>query len=232
MNDLAKLMTEVTKQASQITTPRPKLDYVLLDGSGSMHGRWLESLDAIDRYATGLKAASLETQLVFAAFSGTYGTVDYRIVRDTSSLSWQALALEPPQCPGGDTPLYDAINLMVRAIRNANPTPGSILIVTDGEENGSKTTTQAQACALLDWLRGQGWQITFIGCDFNNLRLAKLLGGTAQNAIGAPTKRLTDITSELARKRAFHDKFGTPMHFSDEEKKRFGGFLSDHSNGN
>ena len=204
-----------------------------------MSHRWLESMDAVDRYAHTLKREGVESNLIMATFSGSSSysdnerqkIVDYYVTRNTTVSAWQPLALEPPICPGGDTPLYNAINIMVRAIRDLNPIPGSITIVTDGEENGSKTTTQERACQLLDWLRGQGWQITFIGCDFDNSRMAKLLGGGAQNAIGAPTKRLTDITMELAKKRAFHDKFGTPMHFTDEEKAKFGGYLTS-SNGN
>lgn len=231
MNDL---LNQLTTQASEVDATRPikQVDYLLLDGSGSMSHRWLESLEAIDKYAQGLKAAGVESQLLMATFSSGHSGCDYEVSRETTVAAWKPLILEPPTCVGGSTPLYDAINIMVRSLRDLNPDKASIVIVTDGEENGSKVTTAAQAQGLLNWCRARGWQVTFIGCDFNNIELAKLLGGTADSAIGAPLKRLTDITSELAKKRSYHDKFGTPMHFSDEEKKQFGGFLSDHSNGN
>ena len=232
MNDLQKLMNEVTEHTSQIDRLKaPKqVDYLLLDGSGSMSSRWLESMDALDKYALGLKAAGVETQMLMATFSGGRG-LDYQVTRETTPQSWHSLALETPVCPGGDTPLYDAINVMVRSLRDLNPDKASIVIVTDGEENGSRTTNADQARVLLDWCRSRGWQVTFIGCDFNNLQMAKLMGGDSKSAIGAPTRRLVDVTAELAKKRAFHDKFGTPMHFTDDEKKRFGGFLSDQTNG-
>lgn len=231
MNDLQKLMNEVaTQAAAEAKQPPKQVDYLLLDGSGSMSGRWLESLDALDRYASGLKRTEVNTDVIMATFSSSR-ELDYQVARQTNSMTWQPLALEPPQCPGGSTPLYDAINIMVRSLRDLNPDKCSIVIVTDGEENGSKFTTEIQARSLLDWCRGRGWQVTFIGCDFNNNRMAKLLGGQSSSAIGAPTRRLTDITNELAKKRSYHDKFGTPMHFTDEEKKNFGGFISDQSNG-
>ena len=157
--------------------------------------------------------------------------MEYTVARDQAVTVWSPLGPEPPHCPGGDTPLYDAINIMVRTLQSENPDDCSIVIVTDGEENGSRTTNETQAKALLNWCREKGWQVTFIGCDFNNSKMAKLLGGQAQNAIGAPTKRLTHITEELAKKRAYHSQFGTPMQFSDEDKKKFGGFLSDQTGG-
>lgn len=230
MNDLLnQLITQVDANVEQ---PRgaKKLDYVLLDASGSMISRWQESLNAIDQYVKGVKDAEVDTKLVMATFSGGY-EMEYSVVRNNAVTVWSPLAPEPPHCPGGGTPLYDAINIMVRAIREENPDECSIVIVTDGEENGSRTTNETQARALLDWCRSKGWQVTFIGADFNNSRLAKSLGGGGATAIGAPTKRLTDITSELAKKRGYHSKFGTPMHFSEEERKQFGGYLSDQSGG-
>lgn len=214
------------------TTPQPtkQVDYLLLDGSGSMYGRLLESFGALDNYINGLKATEVDSQVIMATFSGGRG-LEYQVVRDCTVQTWHPLMSAQPDIPGGDTPLYDAINLMVRSLRDLNPDKCHAIIATDGDENGSRTTNETQARALLDWCRSRGWQITFIGCDFNNSRLVKLLGGGDQNAIGAPLKRLTDITGELAKKRSYYDKFGTPMGFSDEEKKQFGGYLPDYSNG-
>lgn len=225
MNDL---LMQTTTNVVEETRPVKQVDYLLLDGSGSMAGRWLESLDALDKYAAGLKTQGVDSTILMATFSDGRG-LEYSVVRETNVAAWQPLVLNPPTLPGGMTPLYDSINVMVRSLRDLNPDKCSIIIVTDGDENGSRTTNETQARGLLDWCRSRGWQVTFIGCDFNNSRLVKLLGGGDSAAIGAPTKRLTDITSELAKKRHYHDKFGTPMGFSDEEKKQFGGYLSDQS---
>jgi hypothetical protein len=233
MNDLLNQL--ITQVDSNVTEQRhtKRLDYILLDGSGSMSSRWMESLNAIDKYAKGVKDSEVETKVIMATFSGSgYSSgIDYTVARSQEIALWLPLGPEPPHCPGGGTPLYDAINIMVRACRDENPDDCSIIIVTDGEENGSRTTDETQARALLDWCRHRGWQVTFIGADFNNSSLAKRLGGGGATAIGAPTKRLTDITSELAKKRGYHAKFGTPMHFSEEERKQFGGYLSDQSGG-
>jgi hypothetical protein len=72
--------------------------------------------------------------------------------------------LKLADAPG--TPLFDAINMMGRELQALNPPRCSIVIITDGDENGSRHTTADQARAILDWCRAQGWQVTFLGADF------------------------------------------------------------------
>jgi hypothetical protein len=110
------------------------------------------------------------------------------------------------------------------------PLKASLIIITDGDENASKTTGE-QAKALLDWCRAMGWQVTFLGCDFENSAQAKLLGANDSNAIGVSAKRLTDATSLLAEKRARYSQYGTDMDMTKDEKTELGGLLPDHSNG-
>ena len=201
-----------------------------------MSSKWYETLEALNKYAQGVKDLGIESDIVMATFSGASytggeGDIEYNIVRNTTSDKWRSLREEPPFLPGGGTPLFDAINVAVRDARERNPEKASLVFATDGEENGSRTTDATQAKALLDWCKARGWQITFIGCDFNNSQLAKQLGMDTASAIGAPTKRLSDITGELAKKRGYYHTHGTPMHFSDAEKQQFGGYLSDQSNG-
>ena len=231
MNDLLnQLISQSDSEIAPQAKRRKQLNYVLLDGSGSMMSKWYECLDAIDSYAMGVKAAGVDTRIRMATFSG--GSVcEYNRVRDIEAQDWTTLAQEPPHCPGGGTPLFNAINLMVREAQEENPDKAHLIIATDGEENGSQTTTESQARELLDWCRARGWQVSFIGADFNNSRLAKLLGAGSNTAIGAPTKLLSNITAELAKKRGYYDKFATPMNWSEAEKKQFGGYLSDQSNG-
>lgn len=200
-----------------------QVDYILLDGSGSMHSKIADTLASIDAYAATLKMNNIKTNIHVATFSSMGIGVDYQTYASTTPDTWiSALGL---RIPGGSTPLYDALNIMCRELRELNPEKASILIYTDGEENASKTTV-AQARALLDWCRAKGWQVTFIGCDFNNLREARLLGATDSNAIGTSSRRLIEVTKELGKKRDNYDKYGTDISFSDAEKQQFGGYLS------
>jgi hypothetical protein len=129
------------------------------------------------------------------------------------------------------TPLYDAINLMCRKLRDLDPPKASIVIVTDGDENGSNHTSADQARALLDWCRAKGWQVTFLGADFNNSKQAKLLGADETNTIGVRKQKLLEAGKSLGDKRLKHALYGDDINFSEDERKNFGGFLTNGSNG-
>ena len=73
-------------------------------------------------------------------------------------------------------------------------------------------------------------QVYLFGCEFENSQQARQLGLGPQNAIGTSAKRLTDAAAALAKKRANHAHFGTPMNFSEDEQQKFAGYLS-HDNG-
>jgi len=205
-----------------------QVDYILLDGSSSMSDKWADSTTAIDEYVRGLRANEVNTQVSFAMFGG--GGMDmnfyYNAVRDNvAPADWNDVFFdETVRNPGGMTPLYDAINTMGRVLRDRMPTKCSILIITDGDENTSKTSVD-QARAILDWCRRRGWQVTFVGADFENSRQAKLLGAGPENMIGLDRKMLSSATSKLAEKRNYYDKYGAPMGFDEKEKKDLGGYL-------
>jgi hypothetical protein len=188
-------------------TQRSQLDYILLDGSSSMQDKWWDSLDAIEAYVQGLKREAVHSHLLL------------------SIADWKPLREAPIGSDWGMTPLYDAINNMGRELRDLDPPRCSIVIVTDGEENGSKYTTLVQAKAILDWCRAKGWQVTFIGADFANARQARLLGAVEGSSIGVAKANLKLATDALAKKRAAYGLHGTDMHYTDGEQQQFGGYL-------
>jgi Mg-chelatase subunit ChlD len=207
-----------------------QLDYILLDASGSMTPKRDDSLNAIDNYVAQLRGENVNSTIRVASFTTNYESgLTYTLLRDSTPESWSDMRFDQ-ELPreGGSTPLYDAINMMAREIRSQLPQKCSVIIITDGDENASKTTVD-QAKALLDWMRSMGWQVTFLGCDFENSRQAKLLGANDENAIGVSAKRLVDATSLLAEKRARYGLYGTDMNMSKDEKNEIGGLLPDHT---
>ena len=202
----------------------PHLDYILLDGSASMRGRWWDWLSAVQGYVKVLQRANFQSHGIVSVFD-TQNL--QRIQRDKAIKDWPEMTQAPLDSTFGGTPLYDAVNMLGRHIKELAPKQSvTIIIVTDGEEFDSQHTTAAQAKAILDWLRDQGHQIIFLGADFENSAQAKLLGATQQNYLGVQTTKAEDATGELARKRLEHAHSGKPIEFSDEEKEQFGGFLA------
>jgi hypothetical protein len=187
-----------------------------------MTSKWLDSIRAIDLYVDQL--AGLSSLITLTTFNTIHERFNCEIQREATPSTWEPLTHSPIHRPGGGTPLYDAINVMGRALAAENPDRCAILIVTDGQATTS-ATSQEQASQILEWCRAKGWQVTFIGCDFNNLRMAKLLGNDSSNTIGVATARLPEVIRSLADKRKLYGASGSDIGFSDSEKQQFGGYL-------
>lgn len=208
------------------TLQAPQLDYILLDGSSSMMPKWWETMGALEAYVDVLKSQNINSQAIIQVFDSQ--DLD-SIQRDCTLDNWGPLT--DIGAHWGMTPLYDAINLMARRLRDLNPPKCSVVIVTDGDENGSKHTTHDQARAMLDWCRAQGWQVTFLGADFNNTSQARLLGADDSNSVGARKMLLKEAGKSLGEKRAKHAMFGDDINFSEDERKNFGGYLTNGDSG-
>ena len=79
----------------------------------------------------------------------------------TKDLDWRAY------CPGGGTPLYDAIGKGISKT-NAQIEDGDhvlVTIFTDGEENSSEEWTLKMVRTMIEKLKKQGWTFTLIGTD-------------------------------------------------------------------
>jgi hypothetical protein len=205
-----------------------QLDFILLDGSSSMKSKWWEMLGAIDVFVSGLKEARINTRIRLDTFSSCGLEVTSR---DCPISEWKTFAEDPIGAEWGGTPLYDAIVIMGRNIRDLNPAKGAtILIVTDGENTYNRFADLAQARAILEWLKDCGYNVIFFGCDFNNDSQARALGMTPSNTIGVQKTLLLEAAKSLAAKRAHNARTGADISFTEDERQQFGGFLS-HSKG-
>lgn len=199
------------------------VDYLLIDGSSSMLDKWDDTVAALETYIMDLKTAKINSHVLASVFTSEDCDM---LQRDTSLTDFISFYDEPVASHWGMTPLYDAINAAARRLRDLDPARATILICTDGEENSSSYTDLTQAKAILDWCRAKGWQVIFIGCDFNNSTQAKALGANEDKAIGVQKELLVDAARELAKKRANYGISGTEIHFTEAEQRQFGGLLS------
>jgi hypothetical protein len=200
-----------------------QLDYIVMDGSGSMKDKWWEMLRAIDTFTAILARANLNTHILASVFTdGAIGQIQC----DKPLSDHLGFEHDPLRSTFGYTPLYDAISAAGFHLQDLDPPRASVLFVTDGEENSSKFTTAAEAAKIIEWMRAKGYQVTFFGCDFNNLTQAAMLGVSDKNAVGTSKARLAEATAALARKRIEYGRFGKDMDFSNDEKEQFGGYLS------
>lgn len=212
---------------------KQQYDDIVLDGSGSMTSVWWDMLAAIDGYVDQLKLNQLDSHLRLSVF--TSGEPEYldTVARNCAIAQWVPLLTDPIGAHFNSTPLYDAIQLAGQRLRKLDPARAAVTFVTDGDENGSRFTTLEQARSLIDWMRAKGWQVTFIGCDFNNQSLARQLGISPKAAIGVHKAHIGDAIRTLADKRGLYGRTGAAMHWTDDEKSEFGGYLNaPNGNGN
>lgn len=201
----------------------PQMDFVLVDASGSMDHLWWSVMGALDIFVDTLKDQNVNSHGVVSVFgnSADVGTV----VLDSKIATWPKMGDVVPFLCSDTTALFDAINFMGREMAHYAPERASIVIVTDGDNNGSMYTDADQARAILDWCRAQGWQVTFIGCNFDNAYQAKALGASPQQFIGVAKHKLKEAAKLLGEKRARYAAGADDIGFDDEEKKKFGGLL-------
>ncbi len=202
-----------------------QLDYIILDGSASMLDKWWPSIEAMDEFLRVLRRDHVDTRVIQTTFSDG----DFMdMVQRNGHINEIPLLCEDPVVGSVfcGTALYDIINITVRNAAKMMPKTAHLAYVTDGEEYDSKYTDLTQAKSLLNWARAQGWQVSFIGCDFNNRKMADLLGANPAEAIGVAKAHLSEAMKSLGEKRVKHGRTGAPMHWSEDEQRQFGGYLT------
>lgn len=203
-------------------------DFVLLDRSGSMGtgGKWVESLNAVNAYVKKLAEDNVDTGVTLAVFDLDNGKLDYKVVRDRITPQTWSPVTDADASPRGYTPLNDAVGRLVTQAKagfnGVQYEKVAIIIVTDGEENASREVTVAQAKALLDECRAKGWQVIFLGADYDNVRQATSYGAQGQSILGSmPVAAVASTMRATAEKRsAYGSGQAATMSFSDEEKEQ------------
>lgn len=238
MNSLITPSRDIAKPTHDLTTIQPnigtRLDYICVDGSGSMQSKWWPTIDALDALLCDLRNDPVcqNNHLVATAFSA--GEYMDMMQRNGPLLTTPLLGEEDPAnnvhplgSVFGGTALYDAIGLSIHNVNTMNPTDASIVFASDGEEMDSKIYDLTQAKRFIKWAQEvKGWQITIIGCDWNSKKLAEQLGLQPAQAIGVAKAHLNDAALALAAKRKTHARTGAPMHWTEDEQKQFGGYLT------
>ena len=79
----------------------------------------------------------------------------------TEDLEWNAY------CPGGGTPLYDAMGMAISKVQAQTEDDDNVLVtvITDGEENSSQEWTLKMIRTMIEKLKKQHWTFTLIGTD-------------------------------------------------------------------
>ena len=215
--------------------------YILLDQSGSMGSRWTEALSSINSYVDGLRELQGDYNVSVISFDTnsqwqnpvtptlsqpfTTQTVQvvnastFTVLRNKESVKSFKPLTNLDCMPRGGTPLYDATNKLINLVEIDNYDKAVVVIMTDGEENSSKEIRDPNIIKKrLDTLREKGYQIIFLGADFENAQQSYSLGGGYGNTISVASANLAGTMRNMASKSALYASAGTSMTYSAEEK--------------
>ena len=191
--------------------------YILIDGSGSMAQRRIETLGAVNAYveALGEDKATKKADVTVAVFDSQE---PFKVVRDGVKVKDWVNLNENEVFARGMTPLLDSIGILNQTITLAKPKKASIVIVTDGLENASREISKEGAKTILDGLRDKGYEVVFIGADFDAFGQSGGLGNSVGQTLNMNAGGYEGAFRSMAMKSAHYATTGTVRDFTDVER--------------
>jgi hypothetical protein len=196
--------------------------YVLLDRSGSMQSLWVEALSSVNAYAKGLAdksdGHSVDSHITLAVFDGQEGLAFDVLRKRQPALHWEKVT-DAEATPRGMTPLLDALGRIVALAETDNPDKAVIVVMTDGQENASREVTREGAKAALDRVKAKGWEVVFLGANFDNIADAGAVGvGGAQQMAMAPGTIGASMERMAMKSRAYAAS-AAPIQFDEADRE-------------
>lgn len=218
---------------------------ILIDRSGSMSPIWSQTISAVNAYIDETKKfKDVNNRFTVIAFdriqSCTWGVfkresifedvgptppvyqADIKVIRDNLTSRKITHISKYEITPRGMTPLYDAIDRGIEVAEKAGYDKTSIIVITDGLENkSSKYTTKEQIRSRIESAEARGWEITFIGAQFESevmaadfgMSTSKFLDVGNANDLGAAMAETACMSSSYASS-------DTAMFYSSDTKTR------------
>lgn len=152
----------------------------ILDRSSSMEKMKEE---AIGGYNTFL--SSQQELPGKATFSLIFFDTDIKFVYDNADIKKVAKLDEDSYKPHGMTALYDAIGYTVDRYKTKKANKTIVAILTDGEENSSRTYQPHVVQQLLKTVQDEGkWEVLFLGANLDTAKFANSAGIKLSNTTG------------------------------------------------
>jgi Mg-chelatase subunit ChlD len=182
--------------------------FILLDRTGSMSPIWKEAVSSVNAYVEELVKDGADDKVTLAVFDG-YSGLDYKVLRDSVLISnWNELKLDEVS-PRGTTPLHDAMMRIIADAEEVKNKKTILVVMTDGHENASRENTKENVKAAIDRLEKKGWQINFLGVNFNAFDDAHMVGVNLGQTINVQPQYLPQTMCNTAY---LHSGYrGSPM---------------------
>jgi uncharacterized protein YegL len=199
--------------------------FVLLDRTGSMQGRWEEAVSSVNAYveqvrdAAGVDLLTDQDRVTLVAFDQYPDKIDFKVLRDGQPLkAWEPVKISDVT-PRGSTPLLDAV-VRIAAMAEARASERTALVImTDGKENASIEVTKEGAKAAIERMQARGWQVVFLGVQFDAFDQAGQLGIARGQTMSASAGHLGQAMRSTSGATLDYMRRGTEMRYSSDDRK-------------
>lgn len=198
--------------------------YILLDRSGSMQSLWVEALSSVNAFAKELAnktdGSSVDSHITLAVFDSQDGLKFDTLRRKQPALHWENVT-DREASPRGMTPLLDAMVRIIALAEGDNPDKAVIVVMTDGQENASQEVKREGVKAALDRVKAKGWEVVFLGANFDNISDADCVGVQGGQQMAMSVGTMNASMARLAKKsRAYAQAApgAAPIVFDEEDR--------------
>jgi len=199
--------------------------YILLDRSGSMQSLWVEALSSVNAFAKELAnkkdGPAVDSHITLAVFDSQETLQFDTLRRKQAALHWENVT-DKEASPRGMTPLLDAMVRLIALAEGDNPDKAVIVVMTDGQENASREVTREGVKAALDRVKAKGWEIVFLGANFDNITDSDSVGVVRSKQMAMSAGTMNESMSRLARKSRSYASMApgaAPIVFDEEDRE-------------
>ena len=151
--------------------------WFLLDRSGSMQSIARDVIAGFERFFAAQRELGGDATVTLVQFDGED---PHEVLVDAAPLS----AVGPVRFePRGMTPLYDALGMLLDRAehRGGDDADQLVVILTDGDENASRTWDRHRLFERIGALRARGWTFVFLGANQDSYASGDAVGLQAGN---------------------------------------------------
>ncbi|MBO7603097.1 MAG: VWA domain-containing protein [Bacteroidales bacterium] len=205
---------------------------IILDESGSMSSIYRPTIQSMNEVISGIRKNQKEFPdqrhyVTIVTFEGN-GPDGIKTRRDRVPIQTVEDFTDMDYCPGGCTPLYDAMGITLNHLESVILPEDKVMatVITDGYENSSREYSGNTIKALVSRLRAKGWVLAYIGANQDAVEVARELNiKNALNFEATPdgmsetAVRFKSAARKMAAAVNYCQDTGALDHLFEEDKK-------------
>jgi len=179
---------------------------VVLDDSSSMQSCLEATISGFNEFIAGQKTdakqSGIKTLVSLFKFNGSHVTC----VFDRQDVETVEPLTKKTYNPSGNTNLLDAmggvlmkINELLTAKNKADRESVIVTVLTDGEENASRTFKNTDIKGMVEKAQGKSWAFMFLGANIDAFSTSSSLGFSTHNTMQYDTRNIASTMASASR---------------------------------